>query len=305
MTGSCPPQAGDSVTDAAQTEPNLKATSRSSGTIRAVATTQDDEPTAWSLAETRRAWRRSGLWATAVLVAGLAMLAGGLTYVVVVTDNSDALMAGGARVMGTVVEDQPPRLRCGQVKVPMQFELEGVEHTENLAVDSCYSNLTQGEQITLYVDPANPSNLVSDDSYNENGLALLAAVVALILGVALPACALFRGGRLIRARHTLRGGPWTERTVRRLNIPSGARGLGHAVLVLTDVHPPELLELRWPATVDPSDTSPSMVVRSAARWAVVAHDPGSHVVAARVPRERVARKVMALIVTQEDSQTPP
>lgn len=233
------------------------------------------------------------------LVGGLALFTGFASYIVALTDASDALKADGARVTATVLADQPERLRCGQVKVPLRFELDAVEHTENLAVDSCASNLTEGEQITLYVDPADPSNLVSDESDNENALAVLGAAVALVGGVALPACAVFRAGRLTLTRHSLRAGPWDEREARRVTI-SAAWGLGHSVVVLTDVDPPEMLELRWPATLDPSDETTTMVVRPARRWSVIANDPGARTIAVRVPRERVARKVLALISGQDE-----
>jgi hypothetical protein len=147
------------------------------------------------------------------------LLAGFGAYATQVADRSAALKATGAKVTATVLEDPPESLRCLQIGVPVRFTLAGVQRAETLSVNGCGSGLRQGEQITVYVDRANPSNLVSDSSDNEGGLAVLVACVALIGGLALAVAAVLRIVGLARTRMALRASPWVQRPARAVNVP--------------------------------------------------------------------------------------
>jgi hypothetical protein len=236
------------------------------------------------------------LWAVVWLLAGIFLLVGSCAYASWVADRDGALKANGARVTAIVLADQPKSLRCGQVRVPVQFTLDGLRHTETLWVNGCTNALSKNDQVTLYVDPADPSSLVSDQSDNETMFAVYGFAVALILGLALPVCAVVRAVRLIRTRDALRAGPWVQRTVRSLTVHGQLR-VDVPVLALTDVDPPELLVLGWPASraLSPDHGGTVVVARSHSGWTVVAPDPNGPPRGARAANERLAVKAMTAL----------
>lgn len=251
--------------------------------------TEPELPPAWSLAETRRAWRKSALWAAAWVILGLGMLVGFVIYSDAVGTRSDILKSDGTHVIATVLEDPPLSLRCGQVQVLVRFTLDGVVHTEPFSVDGCGNGLSKGEQITLYVDPAHPANFVSDQSANEEGPAVLAACTSLVAGAALAVSGMARVRQLAGARRTLRHAAWVEHPARCFTVPGAVRQAA-PVVALTDVNPPELLVLRWPAAPAPDPAgSTVLVARSQRGWTVVAASAGAAPRAARMPGDRISR----------------
>ncbi|MDX6228183.1 MAG: hypothetical protein QOI76_1573 [Frankiales bacterium] len=266
-------------------------------------TSASEQLPAWSLPETRAGWNRSARWATVWLVAGLLLLAGFSVYATQVADHSAALKATGAKVTATVLEDPPESLRCLQVGVPVRFALDGVERTETLSVEGCGSGLRQDQQITVFVDRADPSNLVSDGSDNEGALAVLAACVALIGGLVLAVAAALRIVELARTRVALRAGPWVQRPARGVNVPR--KGLDRIlILALTDVDPPELLVVRWPSSGRALGTGPTVVTaRTSNGWTAVARKPGGLVLGSRAPRSGLARRAKSMLIVGRPNDT--
>lgn len=144
--------------------------------------TGPEQPPAWTSGETRRAWHKSALWGAAWAVLGLAMLASFVIYADRVAARSDSLISHGIQVNATVLENPPLSFRCAQVQVPVRFSLDGIVRTEPFSVDGCGNSLRRGKQITLYVDPADPTSFVSDQTEKEGGLAVLAACIGLVAG---------------------------------------------------------------------------------------------------------------------------
>lgn len=117
-----------------------------------------DVTSAWSRTETRHAWRRAAAWGLGWLVVGLTFL----TVFVLFADTSESaaqrLRDTGIKISATALADSPVALRCGQVPVPIRFEVDGIEHSDQLYVDGCGGQLIKGEQVPLYVDPADVRN---------------------------------------------------------------------------------------------------------------------------------------------------
>ncbi|MCL2782075.1 MAG: DUF3592 domain-containing protein [Actinomycetia bacterium] len=232
------------------------------------------------------------------LVVGIALFSFFAVYVTRTDDHSAKLKASGAKVTATVLADQPASLNCAQVDVPVRFTVGGVVHNETLSVGGCGSNLRKNDQLTLYVNPAHPSDFVSDQSDNEGYWAVLAAVFAFVGGLALIVCAIVRGLRLPRTRRTLREAPWTERTAANLSVRGKIARVTLPILALTDVDPPRLLVLRFPTTQNINIVGPGVVVaRSANNWTVVASNSSGPLRAAKAPSERVQRKALAALDT--------
>jgi hypothetical protein len=172
------------------------------------------EPVAWECARTRHRWSRTRFVGRIWLSVGVVCLVGFVIYAAQLADRRDELVAIGIRTTGTVLEDPPPALRCGQVPVDVRFEVAGASQVHTLYVGGCGGDgLSRGDTVTVYYDRSDPSNFVADESENEEPLAILAASVGLVGGVFLVSSWAVRARGLHRIRQTLGSSQWTEHQV--------------------------------------------------------------------------------------------
>lgn len=276
------------------------------------------EPAAWEDAPTRRAWKRAAAWGGAWLIAGAGLLFASGEYANGVIDGSDDLKANGIRVTATVLADQAASRLCGQVEVPVAFALEGAEHEGTLSIGGCDERLANGEEITLYVDPADPARLVSEASDDEDHLAVWLASAALVAGVALLACAVVRGFRLQKIRRTLRRAPWRECPADYIELTAAWRGAVPLIHLRGGHGDGEMLVPRWPGTLESATvmvvplapdevvveplTPTVFVAQVPANWTVLALRPGGVPRAVRRATPSEARRAREMLDRDPDTE---
>jgi hypothetical protein len=218
-------------------------------------------------------------------VLGLACLVAFVIYTARDAGRREALLANGVRTTGTILQDPPDSLRCGQVPVDVRFDVDGAPEVHTLYVGGCGGDgLSKGNQVTVWYDPSHPADFVTSRSDNERPLGLVVAVVAFVAGSFLMVAAGIRGRRLGVVRRVLRSSSWRVRPVRIASVAEVWTRGRLAVLLLDDEPPRALLtqpSADWAITALTDET---LHIAGDDGWHVIASAPSGKLVRARTPR---------------------
>lgn len=118
-------------------------------------------PDAWSDLATQDEFKRSRRVGRVWLVIAVVLFSGFSVYATRLQDHADALVAHGVRTRGVVLEDPPEAIRCGQVPVPVAFDVDGQYQVHTYYVDGCGSGgLSKNKRVAVSYDRADPNDFV-------------------------------------------------------------------------------------------------------------------------------------------------
>src|ERR1700704_425404 len=101
-----------------------------------------------------------------------------MVYVTRSSNHTDWLRAHGVRASGTVLQNPPQSLRCGQVPVPIAIDVAGgVQEVEPYFVDGWGGGgLSQRDRVTVWYNPHDVADFIVNGKPNEHPLPTLLAV---------------------------------------------------------------------------------------------------------------------------------
>jgi hypothetical protein len=166
---------------------------------------------AWDDAGTRAAFRRLRRVGRVWLGIATVCLIGFAVYATRLQDHADRLVAHGVKASGVVLADPPTALRCGQVAVPVAFEVSGLQEVHNFYVDGCGgAGLHKGRRVTVRYNRNDARDFIVNGTPSEEPLATSLAIVAFVASGFSGIGWMIRGRRLHLLRLTLTHNPWVE-----------------------------------------------------------------------------------------------
>lgn len=249
-------------------------------------------PDAWSDLATQDEFKRSRRVGRVWLVIAVVLFSGFSVYATRLQDHADALVAHGVRTRGVVLEDPPEAIRCGQVPVPVAFDVDGQYQVHTYYVDGCGSGgLSKNKRVAVSYDRADPNDFVVNGNPNEKPLPTLLAIVALVASGLLSGGWAIRARRLHVLRRTLHQTPWADTPVRIAPINSRLTKRRWAVEVTEPSGRAELF-VTQPATRRMLDAGTEQQLRIAGSGAARAARPqtSGRLVLARRPRTKTGRE---------------
>lgn len=174
----------------------------------------EDRPVAWDDPLAVRRWRRLRRTGRIWLLVSLALFFGVSYFLGRQDDHRDWLVQHGAHTVGIVLEDPAETLRCQQVGVPVRFSTGSREVVATFFVDSCDGrDLHRGDHVHVNFDTHNPSDMVVNGQTNEQPLATLLSLIAIVLAGFFFGGWVLRARTLHRSRCVLQRGQWMTRTI--------------------------------------------------------------------------------------------
>ena len=150
----------------------------------------DAATSAWDDSGARAAWWRSTRGQLLLVLAGVALIVGGVATVIRAELRTDHVRQTGAPVTAIVSQDLalPQTGPCRAIRVPVTFpEVDGNSHG-TLWVDNCYPGLAPGNNLEVIVDRDDPSLIVPanpDAGSDLSGTANALAIMGVLAGIAL------------------------------------------------------------------------------------------------------------------------
>jgi hypothetical protein len=259
---------------------------------------------AWDNPGTRKRWGRFRLVGLVQLAVGLAcLLAFGYQIDRLAANRAD-LVQHGIEVTGVVLASPPQALRCGPVPVPVRYPVQGRSETHTLYVDGCGSGLSEGDRLTIFYDPTNPSRFITSDQDNEQPLSELLSIISLVGSVFFCPYGLNRLVNARRLRRTLRAGHWVSESatvapLRRFGIR------GYAIRVGGDRGSEDLLASSSASRVLAGHVSDLYIAADREDEYAVSRFPAGPVARAHRPKGERARERLRRALTADAGRRAP
>jgi hypothetical protein len=161
-----------------------------------------DDPAIAAAVRTGR--RRALAW----LFGGLATFTLAVVLISIASDRQDALVRGGTRVEGVVVDVRHP-LR-GPNSVTYRYDFEGQVLSGHIGASEFYE---VGDVVTVFVDPDRPERSTLPDEQPQSAFAYWVTMFAIVLGLAGLSSGAWSMLQWRGRRRVLEASPWEVRSV--------------------------------------------------------------------------------------------